>query len=118
MLRQVVTRGTASFGEVEGYAVAGKTGTADKPKRSGGGYHDEKVIATFASAFPAHNPKYVLIVSLDEPTENSGDEPRRTAGWTAVPVAAEIIARVAPLLGLRPQIELAPSDEITLAANR
>ena len=118
MLRQVVTRGTASFGEVEGYAVAGKTGTADKPKRTGGGYHDEKVIATFASAFPAHNPKYVLIVSLDEPTENSGDEPRRTAGWTAVPVAAEIIARVAPLLGLRPQIELAPSDEITLAANR
>ena len=118
MLRQVVTRGTASFGEVEGYAVAGKTGTADKPKRTGGGYHDEKVIATFASAFPAHNPKYVLIVSLDEPTENSGDEPRRTAGWTAVPVAAEIIARVAPLLGLRPQIELAPSDEITLAAHR
>ena len=118
MLRQVVTRGTASFGDVEGYAVAGKTGTADKPKRTGGGYHDEKVIATFASAFPAHNPKYVLIVSLDEPTENSGDEPRRTAGWTAVPVAAEIIARVAPLLGLRPQIELAPSDEITLAAHR
>jgi cell division protein FtsI (penicillin-binding protein 3) len=36
MLRAVVTRGTASFGEVEGYAVAGKTGTADKPRRTGG----------------------------------------------------------------------------------
>lgn len=104
MLRQVVTRGTASFGEVPGYAVGGKTGTADKPKPRGG-YYDDKVIATFASVFPVHDPKYVLIVSLDEPVETSGPKPRRTAGWTAVPVAAEMIRRVAPLLGLRPQLE-------------
>ena len=101
MLRKVVTEGTASFGEVEGYAVAGKTGTADKPKPNGG-YYDEKVIGTFASAFPAYDPQWILIVSLDEPVETTGDEPRRTAGWTAVPVAAELIRRVAPLLGLRP----------------
>jgi len=104
MLRQVVTRGTASFGEVPGYAVGGKTGTADKPKPRGG-YYDDKVIATFASVFPAHDPKYVLIVTLDEPVETSGSKPRRTAGWTAVPVAAEVIRRAAPLLGLRPEIE-------------
>ena len=111
MLRQVVTRGTASFGEVEGYAVAGKTGTADKP-RPQGGYYDDKVIATFASAFPADDPAYVLVVSLDEPVETSGDTPRRTAGWTAVPVAAEIIRRVAPLLGLRP---VGSDDKIALS---
>jgi len=104
MLRAVVTRGTASFGDVPGYAVAGKTGTADKP-RPRGGYYDDKVIATFASVFPAHDPKYVLIVTLDEPVETSGTKPRRTAGWTAVPVAAEIVRRTAPLLGLRPEIE-------------
>ena len=104
MLRQVVVRGTASFGEVPGYAVGGKTGTADKPKPRGG-YYEDKVIATFASVFPAHDPKYVLIVSMDEPVETSGAEPRRTAGWTAVPVAAEIIRRTAPLMGLRPEIE-------------
>ncbi len=104
MLREVVTRGTASFGEVRGYAVGGKTGTADKP-RPRGGYYDDKVIATFASVFPAHDPKYVLIVTLDEPVETSGDKPRRTAGWTAVPVAAEIVRRTAPLLGLAPEIE-------------
>ncbi|MEM6890543.1 MAG: penicillin-binding transpeptidase domain-containing protein, partial [Pseudomonadota bacterium] len=96
-----VTEGTASFGEVDGYAVAGKTGTADKP-RPQGGYYDDKVIATFAAIFPAHDPRYVLIVTLDEPVDTTGDEPRRTAGWTAVPVAAEMIRRVAPLLGLRP----------------
>lgn len=116
MLRQVVVRGTASFGEVAGYEVAGKTGTADKPKPTGG-YYDDKVIATFASMFPASDPKYVLIVTLDEPVETSGTEPRRTAGWTAVPVAAEMIRRVAPLLGLRPQIEMSSLEGVTLTSN-
>jgi len=117
MLRKVVTEGTASFGEVEGYAVGGKTGTADKPKENGGGYHKDKVIATFASIFPAHDPKYVLVVTLDEPVETSGPQPRRTAGWTSVPVAAEIIRRIAPLLGLRPTIEPAQLAGITLTSN-
>ncbi len=116
MLRQVVSRGTASFGEVEGYAVGGKTGTADKPKPRGG-YYEDKVLATFASIFPAHDPKYVLVVTLDEPVETTGSEPRRTAGWTAVPVAAEIIRRVAPLLGLRPEIEPAGPMGVTLTSN-
>jgi cell division protein FtsI (penicillin-binding protein 3) len=116
MLRQVVTRGTASLGEVPGYAVAGKTGTADKPKPRGG-YYKDKVINTFASMFPANDPQYVLIVTLDEPVETSGSEPRRTAGWTSVPVAAEVIRRVAPLLGLRPQVETLPIDGLTAVNN-
>ncbi len=117
MLRQVVVRGTASFGEVPGYEVGGKTGTADKPKENGGGYYDDKVIATFASVFPANDPQYVLIVTLDEPSETSGDKPRRTAGWTAVPIAAEMIRRVAPLLGVRPQIENLGPVGVTLTSN-
>ncbi len=116
MLRQVVTRGTASMGEVPGYAVAGKTGTADKPNGKGG-YYDDKVVNTFASVFPANDPRYVLIVTLDEPIDTSGSEPRRTAGWTSVPVAAEIVRRTAPLLGLRPEIELLPMDGITAVNN-
>lgn len=117
MLRQVVVRGTASFGEVPGYAVGGKTGTADKPRLNGGGYYEDKVISTFASVFPANDPQYVLIVTLDEPSENSGAEPRRTAGWTAVPVAAEIIRRTAPLLGLRPQVDTPQPIGVTLTSN-
>ena len=89
MLRRVVTDGTASLGDVPGYAVGGKTGTANKVKRRGG-YYEDKVVNTFASVFPANDPKYVLVVTLDEPVETSGPKPRRTAGWTAVPVAAEI----------------------------
>ena len=116
MLRKVVSQGTASFGEVEGYAVGGKTGTADKPKPTGG-YYEDKVIATFASMFPAHDPKYVLIVTLDEPVEMSGDKPRRTAGWTAVPVAAEMIRRIAPILGMRPTVEPQTLVDITLTSS-
>ena len=115
MMRRVVTEGTASLADV-GYAVAGKTGTAEKTKR-GGGYYDDKVINTFASVFPANDPKYVLVVTLDEPSENTGPKPRRTAGWTAVPVAAEIIRRTAPLLGMRPQVEAQPLDGLTAVSN-
>ncbi|SCY85895.1 peptidoglycan D,D-transpeptidase FtsI family protein [Paracoccus tibetensis] len=105
MLRQVVTRGTARGADVPGYEVAGKTGTADKPRASGG-YYKNKVIATFASVFPASDPEYVLIVALDEPsTQTAGGGESRTAGTTAVPVAAEVIRRIAPLLGLEPKTD-------------
>ena len=67
--------------------------------------------------FPATDPQYVLIVTLDEPQITSLDEARRTAGWTAVPVAAEMIRRVAPLLGLRPQIETVTPVGVTLTSN-
>ncbi|WP_299782724.1 penicillin-binding protein 2 [uncultured Roseobacter sp.] len=116
MLRRVVTEGTASFGDVAGYAVGGKTGTADKP-RPQGGYYEDKVIATFASIFPAHDPRYVLIVTLDEAVDTTGEKPRRTAGWTAVPVAAEMIKRIAPLLGLRPTVEPAVLTDVKLTRN-
>jgi cell division protein FtsI (penicillin-binding protein 3) len=98
--------------DVAGYSVAGKTGTADKPSATGG-YEQKKVMATFASVFPSYDPKYVLVVSMDEPEDTSGSEPRRSAGWTAAPISGEIIGRVAPLLGLRPQIENPDSADIT-----
>lgn len=102
MLRAVVTEGTASFGEVEGYALGGKTGTADKP-RPEGGYYEDRTVATFAGAFPINEPRYIFVVTMDEPQIFAAGETRRTAGWTVVPVVAQMIARVAPMLGMRPQ---------------
>lgn len=116
MLRAVVTDGTASFGNVPGYSVAGKTGTADKPKPTGG-YYEDRVIATFATMFPSHDPKYVLIVTLDEPEIMGLGRMRRSAGWTAVPVTAEMIRRVAPLLDLRPTFEPASLARVTLTSH-
>jgi cell division protein FtsI (penicillin-binding protein 3) len=112
MLRDVVTNGTASLGNVKGYDVGGKTGTADKPDPQGG-YYKDRVISTFASVFPSHDPKYVLVVTLDEPQDYMDGAMRRTAGYTAVPVAAEIIRRTAPLLGMRP--DLAPPPAVTVS---
>ena len=114
MLRGVVMGGTASIADVSGYFVGGKTGTADKPSAQGG-YDKEKNITSFASIFPIDNPKYVLVVALDEAQDTSGPEPKRTAGWTAVPVSAEIIARVAPLLGLRPKFNNNSTLSLTLS---
>ena len=75
------------------------------------------MIATFASIFPSSNPRYVLVVTLDEPSVIAYGEERRTAGWTAVPVAAEMVKRIAPLLGLRPQVEPPQLTDITLTSN-
>ena len=115
MLRDVVRtpEGTANLGEVSGYSVGGKTGTAEKTSKTGG-YDSERVLATFASFFPSEDPKYVLIITLDEPEDRMGVEPKRTAGYTAVPVAAEVIRRVAPLLGLVPKIEELMNKDLAL----
>ncbi|QQA44157.1 peptidoglycan D,D-transpeptidase FtsI family protein [Pelagovum pacificum] len=115
MLRGVVTGGTASLADVPGYEVGGKTGTADKPTPRGG-YYDDRVIASFASIFPASDPEYVLVVTLDEPMISILDEPRRTAGFTAAPLGAELIRRVAPLLGMRPDVETSVPLGVSLTA--
>ena len=113
-LRKIVTtkQGTASFANIDGYEIAGKTGTAQKPAL--GGYSKNK-INTFASVFPSSNPKYVLIVMLDEPKPNkeyiyeykdgSGWKIKgtqfNTAGWTAVEVTGKIIEKIGPILATK-----------------
>ncbi len=105
MLRKVVTEGTAErYGDVPGYEVAGKTGTSEKFTKDG--YDRDRVLASYASVFPANDPKYVLVVILDEPVNEFGIKPRRSASMTAVPIAAAITRQVAPLLGLKPNEKL------------
>ncbi|MGB0498735.1 MAG: peptidoglycan D,D-transpeptidase FtsI family protein [Rubricella sp.] len=120
MMRDVVAipEGTANFAEVPGFEVAGKTGTAEKPV--GGGYAEDAVISTFAGFFPASDPAYVLVVTLDEPEDRSGPVVRRTAGWTAAPASANVIRRIAPILGLRPRdaAPMADPDGVTLVGFR
>ncbi|MBF9034495.1 penicillin-binding protein 2 [Rhodobacterales bacterium HKCCE2091] len=116
MLRDVVAEGTASIADVPGYEVGGKTGSADIP-RPEGGYYEDRTRATFAGIFPASEPRYVLVVTLEEPSVVALRETRRTAGWTAVPVARELIRRVAPLLGMPPEIETAGDYRVSGGSN-
>lgn len=100
-LRGVVEDGTATIARGNPYQIGGKTGTADKVNPSGG-YFKDRVVASFASVFPASNPTHVLVVIVDDPEIDIQGEAKRTAGWTAVPIAAEVVLRTAPLIGLRP----------------
>ena len=102
ILKKVVESGTARNAALDDYSIGGKTGTADKVNFNQPGYYDDKVITTFVATFPMEQPRYVLVVTLDEPEDWSIDKPMRTAGWTAVPVASEIITRIAPVLGIKP----------------
>jgi cell division protein FtsI (penicillin-binding protein 3) len=110
MLRAVVTDGTGRRAAVPGYELGGKTGTADKPLENGRGYARDRVLATFAAVFPVSDPEYVLVVTMDEPTDRSGTYPSRQASRTAAPAVREAIRRIAPILGLRPEFEQAPPD--------
>ena len=114
IIREVVRRGTGRRTNLPGYEVGGKTGTADKV-RPGGGYYKKRVIATFASVFPTSNPRYALVISLDEPVDRSGPVIKREASRTAVPVTAAAIARIAPLLGMRPLPVSAPARLAAIA---
>jgi cell division protein FtsI (penicillin-binding protein 3) len=115
IIREVVRRGTGRRTNLPGYEVGGKTGTADKV-RPGGGYYKKRVIATFASVFPTSNPRYALVISLDEPVDRSGPVFKREASRTAVPVTAAAIGRIAPLLGMRPLPVSVPAGLATIDA--
>ena len=113
MLRKVVSQieGTANFANVEGYEIAGKTGTAIK-------YNSKEKLNTFVSLFPANKPKYVLLVMLDEPKPAPNfvyemppsdkypngykykGEKRNTSGWNTVVVAGKIIEKIGPILAI------------------
>ena len=67
MMRDVVLEGTGTEAAVEGYQVAGKTGTAAKPDPRGG-YSTSKYVASFVGTVPASDPQLVILVTIDEPS--------------------------------------------------
>ena len=100
LMRKVVREGTGSKAEVPGYLVGGKTGTAEK--QMAGGYKRTALISSFIGAFPLNRPRYVVMALIDEPHGNKKSFGYATAGWTAAPMVARLVARMSPLLGLAP----------------
>lgn len=101
LLRLVVEHGTGSKSDAEGYRVGGKTGTAEK-LGAGGGYKANSKMASFVGVFPINNPRYAILVMVDEPQGTKKTWGYATGGWVSAPVVGNVVSRIGPLLGIRP----------------
>ncbi len=100
LLRLIVSDGTGKKADAPGFRIGGKTGSAEKP--GAGGYRRHSLVSTFSAAFPMDNPRYVVLVMIDEPKGNAFSSGQRTAGWTAAPVVRKVVTRAGPMLGVFP----------------
>jgi len=101
--------GTVMDRQAQGYRVGGKTGTAEKVEH--GRYSSSKNFNVLASSFPLDNPKYAMVVIVDEP-HREGPTTGDTAGWNAGKTTGRIIAAVAPMLGIAPNFDKAIDDQL------
>jgi cell division protein FtsI (penicillin-binding protein 3) len=106
LLRLVVMKGTGKNANAPGYRVGGKTGTAQKVIN--GRYSDHINITSFAGVFPMDDPRYVIVVMLDEPKATKETYGFTTAGWNVAPVVKKTISRIAPMLGVAPDMHREP----------
>jgi cell division protein FtsI (penicillin-binding protein 3) len=103
LMRLVVTGGTAKqFGNVPGYLVGGKTGTAEKIMLNGGYAKKHANLSSFVGVFPMSDPRYAVFVTIDEPHGNKKSAGFETGGWVAAPAVARVISSMGPLLGIPP----------------
>lgn len=112
LMRLNVQKGSGRRADVPGYFVGGKTGTAEKVVN--GRYSSSKRRNAFVAAFPMDDPRYLVLVLIDEPNpEKKGIS--ATAGRNAAPTVAGIIRRIAPMLGIRPRLD-EPENAMTATA--
>ncbi|MGA7433651.1 MAG: penicillin-binding protein 2 [Xanthobacteraceae bacterium] len=114
LMRLNVEKGTASKADVPGYYIGGKTGTADKVEF--GRYSKTRVLTDFMAVLPADQPRYLVLIMLDEPQALPETHGFKTSGWNAVPTGGAVVARIAPLLGIQPRLDLPPADQLILAS--
>ncbi len=113
LMRLNVEKGTARKADIPGYYIGGKTGTADKVVN--GRYSKSRVLTDFMAVMPADQPRYLLLIMLDEPQKLPETYHFNTSGWNAVPVGGAVVSRIAPLLGIEPRLDLPPADQQILA---
>jgi cell division protein FtsI (penicillin-binding protein 3) len=106
ILRLVVMKGTGKNANAPGYRVGGKTGTAQKV--IDGRYSQTVNITSFAGVFPMDDPRYVVVVMLDAPHATPETYGFTTAGWNVAPVVSKTISRIAPMLGVTPDMHREP----------
>jgi len=112
LMRLNAEKGTARKADVPGYYIGGKTGTAEKVVN--GRYSKKQVLNSFTAILPADDPRYLVLIMLDEPQPLPETHGFITSGWNAVPAGGKVIERIAPLLGVAPRFDLPPADQLIL----
>jgi cell division protein FtsI (penicillin-binding protein 3) len=107
LLRLVVTDGTGRKADAPGYRVGGKTGTAEKLLN--GHYTSSAVVTSFAGVFPMDEPRYVMVMMLDDPKPTAETYGFHTAAWNIGPAFGVTVSRIAPMLGVRPDKNREPN---------
>ena len=96
--------GQAKKAAAKGYEVGAKSGTANI--RINGHYKEKQNLTSCVCVFPAYNPKYLLLVCVDQAKANASTHNFATAGWIAAPLASSLVTRLAPILELAPSYPL------------
>ncbi|WP_245413461.1 peptidoglycan D,D-transpeptidase FtsI family protein [Mangrovicella endophytica] len=99
-LNVVDARGSGASADVPGFRVGGKTATTHKAGEEG--KEGAKTFNAFLAAFPAEDPRYVVLITVDEPKPEEG-KAVATASMNAAPTAGAVIRRSAALLGVKPK---------------
>lgn len=112
LMRLVVSHGTAQKVNIPGFFIGGKTGTAEK--NVNGKYVHNALVSSFVGAFPMNDPQYVILVTIDDPKPHAKSYGYATAGWTAAPAAARVIAGMSAVLAIAPKPDMPdPADALT-----
>ncbi len=89
-LKDVIEKGTGNKASLKGIEIGGKTGTGEIWSDKINGYSKEEFISSFVSLFPVSKPKYVMVVSIEAPSEYE----KRWGGETAAPCSKNIIENI------------------------
>ena len=113
LFRLNVVEGSGKNSDVPGFDVGGKTGSAEKPSRHG--YREKALISSFVAAFPMREPRYVVMVSIDEPKGTKETGGYATGGAVAAPSTKAIIEYMVTLYGITP-VDPAAAAKLMAAA--
>ena len=99
-LEYVVASGTGRNGQVAGYRVGGKTGTADKTGTKTAENPKGDIVVSFMCFAPADDPQYIMLITMDTPSRTTGTFP--SGGNMVAPTASQIMSEILPVLGVEP----------------
>ena len=99
-LEYVVASGTGKNGQVAGYRIGGKTGTADKTGTRTAANPKGDIVVSFMCFAPADDPEYIMLITMDTPSRTTGTYP--SGGNMVAPTASQIMSEILPVLGVEP----------------